>query len=217
MARRFRAPASGDSHSEGREEQAERRFGASDLPRPAPVRDHEVEIAKAAGTAVHRVLEDLRFEAPLDAELARQRERLPALLEPLVPPDARSAALDRARELLARLAEPPLAARLAALVDCVIARELPVLLPADSEGAGPVGFVAGAIDLLYRDPVTGEIVVADYKTDRVEGEAALAERSQRYVSQAAHYRRAIQEALALEQAPRFELWFLHAGEVVPVG
>ena len=92
-----------------------------------------------------------------------------------------------------------------------------MLLPAEPDGDGPVGFVAGAIDLLYRDPATNEFVVVDYKTDRVEGEAALAERAARYAGQAASYRRAVQEALALAQPPRFELWFLHAGAVVPVG
>jgi ATP-dependent helicase/nuclease subunit A len=217
MARPFRAPASGDSHSEAREEEADRRFGVSSRSRRMHPHDLEGEIGRAAGTAVHRVLEDLRLAAPPLEELARQRERLPGLIERLAPADARSAALERALVLLERLAAPPFAAKLAALRDCVIARELPVLLPAESEGAGPVGFVSGAIDLLYRDPATSELVVADYKTDRVEGEAALAERSQRYASQAAHYRRAVQEALALERAPRFELWFLDAGAVVLVG
>ena len=115
------------------------------------------------------------------------------------------------------MAAGPFAARLAALREHVIARELPLLLPAEPGGEGPVGFVSGAIDLLYRDPATGEFVIADYKTDRVEADAALAERAQRYRGQAAHYRRAIQEALALPQPPRFELWFLHAGAVVNLG
>jgi ATP-dependent exoDNAse (exonuclease V) beta subunit len=86
-----------------------------------------------------------------------------------------------------------------------------VLLPPGEE-AGPVGFVAGTIDLLYRDPATNELVVADYKTDEVAG-AALEERARSYASQGQAYVRAVQEALALPAPPRFELWFLHAGVV----
>ena len=114
-------------------------------------------------------------------------------------------------------ADGPLLGRFAALRDAVIARELPVLLRPDPEGEGAVGFVAGSIDLLYRDPASGELVIADYKSDRVEGAAKLAERAQRYQGQAVHYRRAVQEALELAAPPRFELWFLYAGAVVTVG
>ena len=74
----------------------------------------------------------------------------------------------------------------------------------------PVGFVAGTVDLLYRDPGDGALVVADYKTDEVEG-AALEERASSYASQGRAYVRAVQEALGLATPPRLELWFLHAG------
>ena len=217
MARPFRASASADSHAGAREDEAEQRFAASDPIALVSPRGLEAEVAKAAGTAVHRVLEDLRLDGDLRVELARQQGRLPALLERLAPLPARPAALERARSLLDRLAQGPLAAQLARLRDVVIARELAVLLPAEPHGDGPVGFITGAIDLLYRDPATNEFVVVDYKTDRVEGEAALAERAARYAGQAAHYQRAVQEALDLPCLPRFELWFLHAGAVVPVG
>jgi len=213
MQRSYRAPASQDAHAGERESRAERRFDAGGARNPAAAR----EIAAAAGTAVHRVLEELRLGDDLREDLARGSARLPAWVEGLVPEMERAAALAHARETLARFARGPLLGRLAALRDAVIARELPVLIPADPEGEGPVGFVSGAIDLLYRDPKGGELVIADYKTDRVEPGEALAERARRYAGQAAHYRRAIQEALALPQPPRFELWFLHAGAVVPVG
>ena len=168
---------------------------------------------------MHRVLEALRLDArSARGSRARSGSVFPRWIAALAARRrARAAALERAREVLARFAQGPLLARLAALRDHVIARELPVLLPAEAEGDGPVGFVAGAIDLLYRDPATNEFVVVDYKTDRVEGDAALAERARRYAGQAAHYRRAVQEALELPRPPRFELWFLHAGAVVRVG
>ena len=84
------------------------------------------------------------------------------------------------------------------------------------EGAaenGPVGFVAGAIDLLYRDPATGQLVVADYKTDPVDTGPALAARVEGYRTQGETYVRAVRDALGLNEDPRFELWFLHPGRV----
>ena len=215
--RRYRAPASQDAHADEREGRAERRFGETGAQTAKAMPEAARAIAAAAGTAVHRVLEELRLDGDVREDLARGGARLAEWVGILVPAGERAAVLASAREALARFAGGPLLPRLAGLRDAVIARELSVLLPADPEGDGPVGFVSGAIDLLYRDPVTSEFVVADYKTDRVEGAAALAERARHYAAQAAHYRRAIQEALALEQAPRFELWFLHAGAVVPVG
>jgi ATP-dependent exoDNAse (exonuclease V) beta subunit len=73
--------------------------------------------------------------------------------------------------------------------------------------------VAGAIDLLYRDPSDGSWVVVDFKTDLVENASVLHEKRERYRGQAAAYTRAVQEALALTAPPRFELWFLDADRV----
>jgi ATP-dependent exoDNAse (exonuclease V) beta subunit len=124
-------------------------------------------------------------------------------------------ASEQAIALLGALARGPLAPRLRALAPGVVARELPVLLPADGE-AGPVGFVAGAIDLVYRDPADGSFVVADWKTDRVEDEARLQQLAAAYAAQGAHYTRALRDALGLPSLPRFELWFLRPGRVLTV-
>ena len=88
-----------------------------------------------------------------------------------------------------------------------------MLLPA---GERAVGFTAGSIDLCYRDPENGEWVVADYKTDRVEDDAAVAELVERYAEQGRHYQRALREAMQLDRPPRFELWFLDADRVETV-
>src|SRR3970282_1925050 len=85
----------------------------------------------------------------------------------------------------------------------LLARELPVLLPPDE---GAVGYVSGAVDLVYPD-APGPLV-ADLKTDRLEGESELAERAAVYGPQEALYTRALQEALGLDHPPRTELWFL---------
>jgi ATP-dependent exoDNAse (exonuclease V) beta subunit len=85
-----------------------------------------------------------------------------------------------------------------------------VLLAGDDEH-GPVGATVGVVDLLYRDPDSGELVVADYKSDRV-GAEALRERTSAYARQGAIYVEAVRRALG--RAPRFELWFLHADQIV---
>jgi len=88
-----------------------------------------------------------------------------------------------------------------------------VLLCAEENGGGAVGYVVGAVDLVYRDPARGEVVVVDFKTDRVATAAAIAARSLHHRPQAELYRRAIQQTLRLPQAPRVELWFLDASHI----
>jgi ATP-dependent helicase/nuclease subunit A len=231
-ARPVGAPASEEAHRR-LEELAEERFeegGAGEAGRPGEGAERDRSLAMAAGTALHRVLEELDLAAVgegggstggatggatgIAAELARHRERLPELLRPLLPESDVETAAERCRELLDRLERGGLLERLATLGGRVVARELPVLLPPDeTAAAGPVGVVSGAVDLLYRDPRTDELVVADYKTDRVETPEELAERAGAYASQARLYARAVQEALGLPEPPRAELWFLWPGEV----
>lgn len=177
------------------------------------------EVAQAAGTAVHRLLEalDLSSRADPAAELAGWREDIPGLLPPRLARGRAEPAAALCREILDRLAAGPLVERLAALRGRVLARELPVLLPpAEDEETGALGFVSGAVDLVYRDPETGEPVVADFKTDRIEAPEELEARAEAYAPQARTYARALQEALDLPTTPRTELWFLWAGEVVEV-
>jgi ATP-dependent exoDNAse (exonuclease V) beta subunit len=125
----------------------------------------------------------------------------------------REAALRRAQELLERFTQGPLFEHLRRLSPHILARELPLIaLPEDADGAA-VGYVSGAIDLLYRDPETGAVVVADYKTDSVPTEAEHARKVQAYTAQGAVYQRAVQEALSLQALPCFELWFLQSGRI----
>ncbi|RPH56358.1 hypothetical protein EHM82_03520, partial [bacterium] len=122
-------------------------------------------------------------------------------------------ALPVARDLLATFAAGPLLPRLRSLKDHLVARELPVLLPPGKGEHSPVGVVSGTIDLLYKDPKTGRLVIADYKTDEVEGGEEMEARAAVYAPQGAIYARAIQEALELGEAPRFELWFVRMGRI----
>ncbi len=179
--------------------------------RPAVSRD----AATAAGTAVHRVLERLDpGAADPAADLHRHRAEAHAWLETAVP----AADLPEARERLDAHLETfrtgPLWERFLGLRGHILARELPVLLPPPADPTAnddPVGAYHGVIDLLYRDPATGELVVADYKTDDPNH---IEDRTEAYRTQLALYARAVQQALALAEPPRTELWFLAASRVV---
>jgi ATP-dependent helicase/nuclease subunit A len=209
MARPFGGAASEEAHELLREQQAER------LAEERPVRAAPVDraAAMAAGGAVHRALEEWDLAADPVKESRRQSDRLPAYLAALVEGDELDRALPVARDLLETFTAGPLLPRLRSLKDHIVARELPVLLPPGKGEHSPVGVVSGTIDLLYKDPKTGKLVIADYKTDEVEGEEVEA-RAAVYAPQGAIYARAIQEALELKEAPRFELWFLRVGHIL---
>lgn len=189
----------------------------SELDEPEPealsdLAEGDARVAAEAGTRVHAVLEHLDLAGDVREEVARAREALGERVARQVPPVLVDGVVRRADAVLSRFAQGELAARLAAIAPHVVARELDVFLPPSADG--PVGFVAGAIDLLYRDPDDGGFVVADYKTDRTQGDDERAEKAARYAAQGEKYVAAVQEALQLPTAPRFELWFLDADEIV---
>jgi ATP-dependent helicase/nuclease subunit A len=217
MTRPWSAPASAEAHRLLAEENAGDDGARS--PRRGSRREEQRNVATAAGTLVHGVLERLDLSGDVAAQLAAARPELERRAAALAPGVDAGAAAERAAAALARAAASPLAARLAEIAPHVVARELPVLLPAPvaddgDPGETPVAFVAGAVDLVYRDPVTGELVIADYKTDEVASDADLEKRIAGYRAQGTVYRRALQDALALAQPPRFELWFLALARIV---
>ena len=164
-------------------------------------------LPSAVGTAVHRALELMDPAAPparalRDAILAAEPVLVASLPEHLVPEGRR-----RAERLLARFVNGELGAHFRRLGPHFVARELPTLA-APTDDTGPVGFFAGAIDLVHLDPATGELVVVDYKTDGVRTEAELDARVAAYRLQGNHYVSVLQSALGLDKPPRMELWFL---------
>ena len=173
----------------------------------------EAEVAAAVGTAIHAVLERFDWNADPEAEWTRQCAWLLESLARRVAPSRLELARARAAQLLEGLAAGSLWPRLRELAPHVLAREFPVLVRAEATGAGAIGYVVGAVDLVYRDPASGVVVVVDFKTDRVANAAAIATRSRHHRAQADLYRRAVQETLRLPQAPRVELWFLDASHV----
>ena len=209
MSRPLSAPASADAH---------RALAELIESAPGPARTGvDGRLALAVGSAVHRVLERLDLErldlaSGPEGQRAEAERALREALAGLLPDERLDEGLEAGGELLRRLFSGPLLERLRRLAGHVVARELPLLVPPAPE-RGPLGHVGGAIDLVYRDPADGAFVVADFKTDRVEGEQEIAARCAAYASQGATYTRAVREALELEREPRFELWFLHAGRV----
>jgi ATP-dependent exoDNAse (exonuclease V) beta subunit len=209
MARPFCATATAAAHEALLEAQ---QSALHDEPERSNVGVVGAAPAMAVGTVVHGVLERIDLRGDLAEAVARQRDGLVEELRSLVSPDALAEALAAAQVLVDGLAGSRLLRRLQLLAeaDCIVARELPVLLAGD-EQEGPVGATIGVIDLLYRDPDEGTLVVADYKSDRVGG-TLLRERALAYARQGGVYLEAVRRALGVE--PRFELWFLHADEIV---
>ncbi|MCW8985560.1 MAG: PD-(D/E)XK nuclease family protein, partial [Thermoanaerobaculales bacterium] len=180
---------------------------------PATVDGGSRDLAMAIGTAVHRLLETVDLGADLGEQVRQSRDRVVAEvaggLHDVQVPEAEKSIDD----LLARLAAGSCLDRLSALAPAVIARELPVFGWEEKQGA-PATVVSGIVDLAYRDPDDGRLVVADYKTDAVDGEDELEERARVYEPQVRAYAKILRDALDLEEDPHTELWFLAADRIV---
>ncbi|MCB9778028.1 MAG: UvrD-helicase domain-containing protein [Alphaproteobacteria bacterium] len=180
-------------------------------PAPPPV-------AALAGTLVHGLLErvDLgRLAADGAAAFVPLLDALPARARALAADEPAHAAVERARDVLARFLAGPLLAELVRLAPHVRARELDLLLPPSD--AGPVGAVSGTLDLLLLDPDDGALVVVDHKTDDLPPDpAAVAARAAHHAPQLLAYRDAVAAALGPDVRVRAELWFLVPGLRVPV-
>jgi ATP-dependent exoDNAse (exonuclease V) beta subunit len=184
----------------GLSEADEEHAGASadaDEPLPPPAAAAR-ELARALGTALHEVLERWTFK---NASSAR------ALLRSAVTRVARLASVSE--DVLAAQAGPALDALLAsglpgalAKVE-VVGRELPLLFE-DRDGTR----WNGTIDLLYRDPADGRLVVADYKSDAAPERADR----ERYGRQLAVYARGVARLFPGELAPAAELIWLRTGQ-----
>lgn len=193
------APVSAEAHEQLRE--------LLSAPEEQPQRG--ATAATVAGTLVHRVLQIWDFARDPAQELARHLECVGSYLPPETPPDLGAQGQRWAQEVLERFAGSPLFEEFCGLGHRVLGREVPVLLAGD--GRRVAGFYGGAIDLVYREG--GQVVVVDFKTDAVTGEA-LKTRARAYRSQGALYARAVRDALGLRQLPCFELWFLWPGQKV---
>lgn len=169
------------------------------------------DIATLAGRTLHRVLETFDLNAEREQEVARQRDLLIDYLQAMASPDEARQALFRTEEVFEKLVAGRFLTKLVSLATRIVARELPVLLPGDSvlpgDSDGAVGYISGVIDLVYRDPISDEWVIVDFKSGPpVDPDTAGV--ADPYLAQAEIYARALREALGLGAAPRYELWFI---------
>jgi ATP-dependent exoDNAse (exonuclease V) beta subunit len=198
---RTSAAARNEAHGERIEATA-----ASPLLRIAP------ELASAVGSAVHSLLERMDWRSStLETEWERTCVDVRQSLLVGAPAGSRSALGARFDAMTRTFRSGPFWQRLRELGPCLVARELPVLVAPLEGGEGPVGAGVGAIDLVYRD-ASGSFVVVDFKTDAVANAGTLDAKLERYREQGRAYQRAVQQSLELAAVPRFEFWFLAAGE-----
>jgi ATP-dependent helicase/nuclease subunit A len=174
-------------------------LGARESVRAGDLDEVVREEAAIAGTILHAVLERMDHALDANARLAWATAEAERRLG-VVPEALRPGVQRRTRDVLAALAGGRVLARLHELALHIVGRELPLVLPPE-ERHGPLQAVTGAIDLLYRDPLGGALVVVDYKTGR-QREADT------HAAQGTRYARAIRDALGLAAEPRFEAWYL---------
>jgi ATP-dependent helicase/nuclease subunit A len=171
------------------------------------------DLAMAIGTAIHRFLETADLGSDLSEQVKERRDRLVAEVARGLDEERVRQAEKTIDEMLARIAAGRCLDRLSALGPAVVARELPIY-GWEEGGDGPSAVVSGIVDLVYRDPDDARLVVADYKTDSVDGGAALDLRARVYAPQVATYARILRDALGLDEEPHTELWFLAADRIL---
>jgi len=171
------------------------------------------DLAMAIGTAVHGLLETVDLGSDLARQVEKSRDRLTTEVARGLHEVQVSDVEGTIDGLLARIAAGSCLERLSAVAPSVVARELPVFGWEEVE-EGPGAVVSGIVDLVYRDPDDGRLVVVDYKTDSVEDASTLEERARAYEPQVAAYAEILRDALDLEEEPHAELWFLAADRII---
>jgi len=172
--------------------------------------------AQAVGEALHRALERVDLANAREGWLeacATARAELKRDLSAVRQDQDR--ALARFDQVAQGLGESVLMQHMERIGPHVLARELPILLAADANAtSGPVDLWSGAIDLVYRDPDTGQYVVVDHKSDFFADDADSAARICAYGIQVGRYQQALARALGPAAEVRAELWLLDRGEVL---
>jgi ATP-dependent helicase/nuclease subunit A len=166
--------------------------------------------AAERGTATHLVLQNLDFEKTDSPEALRGEIR--RLLEArfLSPREAQAV---NTRAIL-RLFASPLGRRLRGAER--LRREFRFSLLCDASDFFPTSpgeqvLLQGVVDAFWEED--GELVILDYKTDRVRDRAEAEERAKTYTGQLRAYARAL-ERIFRKPVRACLLYFLHAGETV---
>lgn len=179
------------------------------IQKPAPVVEREPDqtkhsgLGKAAGTAVHRLLQYWDFSADAEAQLV-QVNRASLAFDAQVDEGAQEAIAEEVRDVLRTFVLSPPYDRLRRAT--VVGREVPFLIPWN-EGRQ---VLEGAIDLLYR--LDGELWIADYKTDMIPLDQVEA-RAETYREQARLYQAAVAQSLG-QPVAGFEFIFVRLAVAV---
>ena len=171
--------------------------------------------ARAVGTAVHRALELIDLQQTPESALEKQLESLPQDLRGFIASADLADVAAQAKQVLQQMDNNGMLHELFERREYILGREIPVLLtPTDcNTDEDPLGAIVGTLDLLYRDPADGQLVVADFKSDQIPDAQALRHLAKAYKPQGELYCRAVEKLFPDEEPPRFELWFLRAGEI----
>jgi ATP-dependent helicase/nuclease subunit A len=177
---------------------------SSDLPIPRCCSAESAPEGTEIGTATHLVLQHLDFSESIEPQIARLVEKKLLTIE-------QGKLVDR--EAIAWFLQSDLG-RLLQHSNCTVRRELPIYFAL--EEAGTTGLdqtmVRGRLDLLAM--TEKELILLDYKTDRVRGES-LRRRAEEYTGQLRMYRQAI-EKITGREVTNMVLVFLAARELVEV-
>lgn len=165
--------------------------------------------AREVGTAVHRALERIDLGLSPEQALERQLANLEQIVRGLVPPSDAAEVSAQARQVLQQMDNNGLLHELFERKDQILGREIPVLLASNSA----LGAVVGTLDLLYRDPADQQLVVADFKSDHIRDVKDTVQLVRAYQAQGRIYCQAVEQMFPQEGPPRFELWFLRAGQI----
>ena len=223
---REESPAEAALYPEAMQEMALllRRPNASLCTKPTDLRAQVIKGGAAYGTLMHRIFQHLPVGTLREAEL---KGELPQAFERFLKDELRLSALSEEESEFAATALPQIRSFLRSELAGELAaaeqkaepawRELPFTLAVPARGLadpeGEITLVQGMIDLAFRS--RGEIVLLDYKSDRLRGSRAErdAELLRRYRLQLACYAEAIRRIQG-QKVGRILLWLIREGRAV---
>lgn len=201
-----------------------RRPNASLCTKPTDLRAQVIKGGAAYGTLMHRIFQHLPVGTLRESEL---KGELPQAFERFLKDELRLSALSEEESEFAATALPQIRSFLRSELAGELAaaeqkaepawRELPFTLAVPARGLadpeGEITLVQGMIDLAFRS--RGEIVLLDYKSDRLQGSRAQrdAELLRRYRLQLACYAEAIRRIQG-QKVGRILLWLIREGRAV---
>jgi ATP-dependent helicase/nuclease subunit A len=162
----------------------------------------EPEVSRLVGILAHRMLERWDFAASPTSLVEHVDDTVRTFLTKSQS-DVAGAVQESLRDLFTQFGGSDIYSRLRA--STILGREIPFMTPWENRQV-----MEGVIDVVYR--LNDRIWVADYKTDDVAAEEAVAQ-AERYRTQSEVYKTVVQRSLAMDGI-RFQCIFLRSSTVV---